>query len=118
MFAVPGQNYPRPMGDLIRDLTDDEARKALVLKWGMADPDQIPAWVAEMDFAIAEPIQAALHEAIIAEFVENEDMPSAAHPEDWARVSGLPGGGRRRVEAIVPLQGRTPTAATPEEVTA
>ncbi|MCD6639248.1 MAG: aminotransferase class I/II-fold pyridoxal phosphate-dependent enzyme, partial [Nocardioides sp.] len=54
------------MGDLIRDLTDDEARKALVLKWGMADPDQIPAWVAEMDFAIAEPIKAALHEAIDA----------------------------------------------------
>ncbi|MGO3287733.1 MAG: proteasome ATPase, partial [Brachybacterium sp.] len=48
-----------------------------------------------------------LQDAITAEFVENEDMPSAAHPEDWARVSGLPGSGRRRVDAIVPLQGRT-----------
>ncbi|MDN5822018.1 MAG: proteasome ATPase, partial [Brachybacterium sp.] len=60
-----------------------------------------------------------LREAITAEFVENEDMPSAAHPEDWARVTGLPGGGRRRVEAIVPLQGRTrSTVADEEEVTA
>ena len=46
-------------------------------------------------------------------------MPSAAQPEDWARVTGLPGGGRRRVEAIVPLQGRTHTAQpTDEEVPA
>ncbi|ATG51960.1 proteasome ATPase [Brachybacterium vulturis] len=58
-----------------------------------------------------------LHDAITAEFVENEDMPSAAHPEDWARVTGLPGGGRRRVEAIVPLQGRT-YSSTEEEGTA
>ena len=50
-----------------------------------------------------------LRDAITTEFVENEDMPSAAHPEDWARVSGLPGGGRRRVDAVVPLQGRTLT---------
>ena len=50
-------------------------------------------------------------------------MPSAAHAEDWARVTGLPGRSRRRVEAVVPLQERTlpgeaaaDTAA--EEVTA
>src|SRR5699024_3671952 len=53
-----------------------------------------------------------LHEAVPAEFAENEDVPSAAQPEDWARVAGLPGGGGRRVEAIVPLQGR-PDAAQP-----
>lgn len=60
-----------------------------------------------------------LQDAITAEFVENEDMPSAAHPEDWARVSGLPGSGRRRVDAVIPLQGRTrgvPAAAIAEEV--
>lgn len=51
---------------MIRDLSDDEARNALVLKWGMARPEEIPAWVAEMDYAIAEPIKAALHEAIDA----------------------------------------------------
>ena len=64
-----------------------------------------------------------LVEAIRVEFAENEDMPSAAHAEDWARVTGLPGRSRRRVEAVVPLQERTlpgeaaaDTAA--EEVTA
>jgi len=39
----------------IRDLTDDEARAALVLKWGDVEPDVLPAWVAEMDYALAPP---------------------------------------------------------------
>ena len=41
--------------------------------------------------------------AIRSEFVENEDLPSGAHPEDWARISGRRG---RRVDAVIPLQGR------------
>lgn len=45
--------------------------------------------------------------AITAEFIENEDMPSAAHPEDWARISGTRGAAGRRVEAVIPLQGRS-----------
>ncbi len=50
---------------LIRDFTDAEARAALVCKWGAArDPDVIPAWVAEMDYAwapvVAEAVQAAV----------------------------------------------------------
>ena len=49
---------------LIRDLTDDEARAALVLKWGTIEPGVLPAWVAEMDYALAEPIKAALHDAV------------------------------------------------------
>ena len=49
---------------MIRDLTDDEARAASPLKWGMTEPGVIPAWVAEMDYAVAEPIVAALQEAI------------------------------------------------------
>jgi proteasome-associated ATPase len=59
-----------------------------------------------------------LVEAIRVEFAENEDMPSAAHAEDWARVTGLPGRSRRRVEAVVPLQDRTLPEDAPEEVTA
>ena len=35
----------------IVDLTDDEARLRLPLKWGVPD-DVIPAWVAEMDYAV------------------------------------------------------------------
>lgn len=51
---------------MIRDLTDDEARRALVEKWGAVDHDVLPAWVAEMDFAVAPVITEALHEAIDA----------------------------------------------------
>lgn len=43
-----------------------------------------------------------LREAIRVEFTENEDLPSAAHPEDWARISGRRG---RRVDAVIPLRG-------------
>ena len=45
---------------MIRDLTDDQARLALPLKWGDVDPGVIPAWVAEMDFRLAEPVEEAL----------------------------------------------------------
>lgn len=44
---------------MIRDLTDDQARAALPLKWDVA-PGVIPAWVAEMDFRLAEPVEEAL----------------------------------------------------------
>ena len=49
---------------MIRDLSDTEARAALVCKWGEVDPDVLPAWVAEMDYATAEPILEALHRAV------------------------------------------------------
>ncbi|GAA1159416.1 MalY/PatB family protein [Nocardioides aquiterrae] len=48
---------------MIRDLTDDQARAALPLKWDV-EPGVIPAWVAEMDFRLAEPIEEALVRAI------------------------------------------------------
>jgi cysteine-S-conjugate beta-lyase len=51
---------------VIRDLTDAEARRALVLKWGTVEPDVIPAWVAEMDYATADVVTDALHAAIDA----------------------------------------------------
>ena len=50
---------------MIRDLSDDEARLALVAKWGMVPADVLPAWVAEMDYALAPPITEALTEAVI-----------------------------------------------------
>uniref|UniRef100_UPI002B26BFB2 aminotransferase class I/II-fold pyridoxal phosphate-dependent enzyme n=1 Tax=Nocardioides sp. TaxID=35761 RepID=UPI002B26BFB2 len=52
------------MSGLVRDLTDEECRAALVCKWGEVDADVLPAWVAEMDYAVAEPITAALHRAV------------------------------------------------------
>jgi cystathionine beta-lyase len=51
---------------MIRDLTDDEARRALPCKWGETEPGVIPAWVAEMDYALAPPITDALREAVEA----------------------------------------------------
>jgi len=46
------------------DLTDEEARRALVLKWGTVPRDVIPAWVAEMDFALDPVVQDALLGAV------------------------------------------------------
>ena len=51
--------------ELIRDLTEEEARRALA-KWGMAEPDVLPAWVAEMDYALAPVVHEALREAVDA----------------------------------------------------
>jgi cystathionine beta-lyase len=51
---------------VILDLTDEQARTALPCKWGEVDADVIPAWVAEMDYALAPPIAEALHAAIDA----------------------------------------------------
>jgi cystathionine beta-lyase len=48
----------------IRDLNDEEARRSLVLKWGTSDPDVLPAWVAEMDYALAPPVAEALERAV------------------------------------------------------
>jgi cystathionine beta-lyase len=49
---------------MIRDYTDDEARRAILCKWGQVEPDVLPAWVAEMDYALAPVIEEALVEAV------------------------------------------------------
>jgi cystathionine beta-lyase len=46
------------------DLTDEEARRALVLKWGTVPADVIPAWVAEMDYALDPVVREALLRAV------------------------------------------------------
>ncbi|GAA1230843.1 MalY/PatB family protein [Oryzihumus leptocrescens] len=46
------------------DLTDEQLRARGSIKWTFAAADVLPAWVAEMDFALAEPISAALHDAV------------------------------------------------------
>ncbi|WP_205471917.1 MalY/PatB family protein [Nocardioides sp. SYSU D00038] len=51
---------------LLRDLTDDEARAALPLKWGTVPEDVLPLWVAEMDYALAPPVADALQRAVAA----------------------------------------------------
>lgn len=54
------------MSDPIIDLTDDEARAGLVLKWGSIPFDVLPAWVAEMDYALAPPITETLVSLVAA----------------------------------------------------
>jgi cystathionine beta-lyase len=48
----------------IVDLTDEEARRALVLKWGTVPEDVIPAWVAEMDYHLDPVVHDALRRAV------------------------------------------------------
>jgi cystathionine beta-lyase len=47
------------------DATDEAAlRRRTSAKWALYPPDVLPAWVAEMDYPLAEPIERALREAI------------------------------------------------------
>lgn len=46
------------------DIPLDDLRLRSSAKWRVFDPDVLPAWVAEMDFALAEPIQHALRDAV------------------------------------------------------
>lgn len=48
----------------LRDLTDAEARRALRLKWGTVPDDVIPAWVAEMDYALDPVVHEAVRSAV------------------------------------------------------
>ena len=50
------------------DVSLDDLRRRQSVKWRMYPPDVLPAFVAEMDFPLAEPIRAALIAA-----VENDD---------------------------------------------
>ena len=120
----------RRNGRVIRDLTDEQARAALPLKWGDTAPGVVPAWVAEMDFRLAEPIEEALVRTIrsgglgyppftdgigtaFAGFAQRHwswPVPADAsvatggvdgrHP-DRAR-DALPAGPRRRAAAVLP----------------
>jgi cystathionine beta-lyase len=46
------------------DVTEATLRRRRSAKWALYAPDVLPAWVAEMDYPIAEPIRRALHVAI------------------------------------------------------
>lgn len=45
-------------------MTLDWLRQRQSAKWAVFDPDVLPAWVAEMDFPLAEPVAAALRHAV------------------------------------------------------
>lgn len=47
-------------------VTEAELRRRQSAKWKLYPDDVLPAWVAEMDYPLAEPIRRALHDAIDA----------------------------------------------------
>jgi cysteine-S-conjugate beta-lyase len=49
---------------MLTDLTEQQLRAASPLKWGVAAPDVLAAWVAETDFGLAEPVAEALTRAV------------------------------------------------------
>ena len=51
-------------GRPVVDLSDEEARRSLVLKWGTVPHDVIPAWVAEMDYALDPVVRDAVLRAV------------------------------------------------------
>lgn len=50
-------------------ITEADLRRRQSAKWSLYPPDVLPAWVAEMDLPIAEPIRRTLHAAIDADDV-------------------------------------------------
>lgn len=52
------------MGHPFDALTLEELRRRRSEKWSAYPPDILPVWVAEMDFPVAEPIRAALKDAV------------------------------------------------------
>lgn len=75
-------------GRPIVDLTDEQARRALPLKWGTVPPDVIPAWVAEMDYAVdpvvLEAVQRALADGITGYPLFGWDPALAESYSDWS----------------------------------
>ena len=49
---------------MLTDLTEQQLRAASPLKWGLAPEGVLAAWVAETDFALAEPVADALTRAV------------------------------------------------------
>jgi cystathionine beta-lyase len=63
------------MGNGFEDLDLDRLRRRRSEKWQLFAPDVLPAFIAEMDYDLAEPVLAALREA-----VELSDCGYAARP--------------------------------------
>ncbi|HEY3921009.1 MAG TPA: aminotransferase class I/II-fold pyridoxal phosphate-dependent enzyme [Gaiellaceae bacterium] len=58
----------------------DELRRRRSVKWSRYPEDVLPAWVAEMDFALAPPVQEALRAAVDrsdAGYADSDPLPAA-----------------------------------------
>jgi cysteine-S-conjugate beta-lyase len=67
MSRAPGTRLPEPAGRDLPDLTVEPLgvlRQRRSVKWRTYPADVLPLTLAEMDFALAGPVAAALHEAV------------------------------------------------------
>ncbi|MGB0099020.1 MAG: aminotransferase class I/II-fold pyridoxal phosphate-dependent enzyme [Nocardioides sp.] len=94
-----------PTDSILRAFTDEQARTALPLKWGDVAPGVIPAWVAEMDFRVAEPIEEALVRSVRAGAI---GYPPAG---DGGLGAAFAGFARRHWDWTVPEDATVPTAS-------
>jgi cystathionine beta-lyase len=70
------------------DVTEATLRLRSSAKWGLYGADVLPAWVAEMDYPIAEPMKRVLHAAIDADdcgYADPGGLGEAFAP--WAKAS-------------------------------
>ena len=63
MVEVRAERASKPRRPIV-DLTEAEARRALPLKWGIVPEDVLPAWVAEMDYAVDPVVMGAVQQAL------------------------------------------------------
>jgi len=88
----------------IVDLTDEEARRGLLLKWGIVPDDVIPAWVAEMDYALDPVVHEALLRAVrdgVTGYPVFGHTPELA--EAYAGFAGRHYGSRVEPEWVLPV---------------
>ncbi|WP_300644148.1 aminotransferase class I/II-fold pyridoxal phosphate-dependent enzyme [Nocardioides sp.] len=93
---------------MIRDYTDAEARAALPLKWGHVPEGTIPAWVAEMDYAPAPAVAAAVQAGVARGMLGYP--PFADHPVVTGLEEAFRGFAERHWSWEVPAGTSTVTA--------
>lgn len=65
--------------DALAEATDHATRTSK--KWRVYDRDVLPAWIAEMDYGIADPIRAALADQVRLAYIAVEFAPPAGSRE-------------------------------------
>lgn len=93
---------------MIRDYTDAEARAALPLKWGHAPEGTVPAWVAEMDYAPAPAVAAAVQTGVAKGMLGYPPFPD--HPVVTGLEEAFRGFAQRHWSWQVPERTSTVTA--------
>ena len=84
------------------DLTDEQARRALPLKWGVPD-DVLPAWVAEMDYAVDPVVLEAVQRALADGVTGYPPLPDPDLAEAYAAWSARHVGWAPEPAAVIPV---------------